>query len=156
MLGLDSRAAKGLMLGFLIGGVVVALMLALVGIDRGALPLFWKASRPGPGPAKPGSGLQSPPGGRVSAQDEQLRELQDAALQTLAGSPNDEKALRRLVAVRRKLARDNVATLRRQAEAYRQAVADGRSLEYYAPAALAFLAAADELAADEIERERGR
>jgi hypothetical protein len=83
-----------------------------------------------------------------------LRAAQDEYLQALVFDPSNAKALQALIAVRRKLAGDNPAVLRRQAKIYRQALAEGKQVEYYSRAALAILAQVDELAAAVIEKER--
>ncbi len=81
-----------------------------------------------------------------------LREGQDEYVQVLLIAPDHDAAWRELVAVRRRLAGDDSALLRRQAAAYRRAIARGEETEeHYTVSAMRILAQASVLAAQEIE-----
>jgi len=84
-----------------------------------------------------------------------LREAQDQYLQILLARPSiDQKAMQGLARVQGLLANGDPATLQRQAEAYRQAVAQGSATgESYTPRALELLAEASLLAAQEMQAE---
>ncbi len=85
-----------------------------------------------------------------------LQEAQDAYLALLLVDPVDQEALRGLVAVRRKIAGDDPAKLRRQAAAYEQAIARGTETEeHYTTEVMEILARASRLSASQIESERG-
>ncbi len=84
----------------------------------------------------------------------QLEEAQDDFLQILltSGPPTDPRAMQGLVRVRRRLAKDDSAVLRRQAATYRRAVAqEDKTGEGYTPAAMDLLAEASLRAANELE-----
>jgi hypothetical protein len=87
-----------------------------------------------------------------------LMEAQDACLEILVSTPNDDATMRGLVAIRRRLALDDPVLLRRQAEAYGEAAAYGVELtgEHYTRAAMTILAEASLRAAQEIERQQGQ
>jgi len=105
----------------------------------------------------------TPPGGveayaaaRALVARGRLREAQDEYLRLLALMPDDPEALRGLAAVRRRMARDDPALLRRQAAEYEEAAARGvETKEFYTPTAMRALARALLLAAAEVEREKG-
>ncbi len=86
-----------------------------------------------------------------------LEEAQDDFLQILLTSDarTDPRVMQGLVTVRRQLARDDPAALRRQAAAYRQAIVQHvDTQEGYTPEAMELLAAASLLAADDLEAKR--
>ncbi|MGH2453895.1 MAG: SPOR domain-containing protein [bacterium] len=89
---------------------------------------------------------------RALAAAGRLREAQDEYVQALLLAPDDEAAWRELVAVRRRLAGGDAALLRRQAAAYRRAIARGQETEeHYTVPAMRILAQASVQAAQEIE-----
>jgi len=118
---------------------------------------------PTPTPAPPP--LSGPPDGaggdaaadtlataRALAAAGRLREAQDEYVQVLLLAPDHEAAWRELVAVRRRLAGGDAALLRRQAAAYRRAIARGQETEeHYTVPAMRILAQASVQAAQEIE-----
>jgi cell division protein FtsN len=82
-----------------------------------------------------------------------LHDAQDEFIQVLLVAPNSEEAWTGLVQVRRRLARDDPALLRRQAAAYQRAIARGEETEeHYTPVAMRILAQASLQAAQQIER----
>lgn len=85
-------------------------------------------------------------------------EAQDAYLEILLVTPGDEGAMRGLVAIRRRLALNDPALLRRQAEAYGQAAANGVEIpgEHYTRAAMAVLAEASLRAAQDVENSQSQ
>ena len=86
-----------------------------------------------------------------------LREAQDEYLTIILAyrGADDAAAMRGLVTVRRRMANDDPALLRRQAEAYRRAIAQKiETDEHYTSPAMEFLAQACLLAAKEIETRR--
>jgi len=87
-----------------------------------------------------------------------LMEAQDAYLEILVVTPGDEGAMRGLVAIRRRLALNDPALLRRQAEAYGQAASNGVEIsgEHYTRAAMAVLAEASLRAAQDVENSQGQ
>lgn len=89
---------------------------------------------------------------RVLVAAGRLRDAQDEYVQVLLIAPDNEEAWRELVEVRRRLARDDAALLRRQAAAYRRAIARGEETEeHYTVPAMRILAQASLIAAQEIE-----
>jgi hypothetical protein len=129
---------------------------------------------PTPAPAvtpQPPGALPAPP--RATPLPAHIRERHEAAVRLLeAGRPreaqdeyltiilayrgaDDAGAMRGLVAVRRRLANDDPAVLRRQAQVYRRAIAlKIETEEHYTSQAMEVLARACELAAKEIESRR--
>lgn len=92
---------------------------------------------------------------RLLAASGRLREAQDAYLEILQNNSFDPVAMAGLVAVRRQLAADDPAALRRQAAEYRQAIARrGETPEHYSRNSLEILAAASARAAAVIESKR--
>ena len=85
-------------------------------------------------------------------------EAQDAYLEILVSAQGDERAMRGLVAIRRRLSLGDPALLRRQAEAYGQAAATGGEIlgVHYTRAAMALLAEASLRAARDIENRQGQ
>lgn len=85
-------------------------------------------------------------------------EAQDAYLEILVSAQDDERAMRGLVAIRRRLSLDDPVLLRRQAEAYGQAAATGAEIlgQHYTRAAMAVLAEASLRAAQDIEKRQGQ
>jgi hypothetical protein len=90
--------------------------------------------------------------------DGRLMEAQDAYLEILVVTPDDEGAMRGLAAVRRRLALNDPSLLRRQAEAYGQAASQGVEIsgEHYTRAAMALLAEASLRAAEEVEKSQSQ
>lgn len=85
------------------------------------------------------------------------KEAQDAFLGILVFNPSNEEAMRGLIAARRRLTKDDPAALRRQAEQYRMAVAQGSETEeHYSARSMEFLATASLTAANQIAAERSR
>ncbi|MGH2405951.1 MAG: SPOR domain-containing protein [bacterium] len=85
-----------------------------------------------------------------------LRAAQEEFLQLLLVNPSHRDAMLGLVMVRRRLAADDPAVLRRQAAAYQQAITRGAETEeHFTVEAMALLAQASLMAAEEIEAERG-
>lgn len=95
---------------------------------------------------------------RQQSEKQRLKEAQDGYLELLVAAPDDRGALRGLVLVRRQLADDDPAILREQAATYRQAIAKAVEIadEHYTSEAMAILAQASMLAANEIERSSTR
>lgn len=92
---------------------------------------------------------------RLLATSGRLHEAQDAYLEILQVNPVDPVAMEGLVAVRRRLAADDPAALRRQAASYRQAIAGGgETPEHYSRDSLEILAVASVRAAAAIESTR--
>ncbi|MGQ0551158.1 MAG: SPOR domain-containing protein [Armatimonadota bacterium] len=86
-----------------------------------------------------------------------LRQAQEEFLQLRLISPTHGDAMRGLVIVRRRLAGDDPVVLRRQAAAYQQAIARRvETEEHFTAEAMAVLAQANLIAAEEIEAERAR
>jgi len=86
-----------------------------------------------------------------------LSQAQDEYLQLLLNTPDNEQAMRRLVAVRRRLADDNPLTLLRQSAALQQTLALGKqTAEQHSADRIRVLALADTRAATEILAEGGR
>lgn len=84
-----------------------------------------------------------------------LRDAQDAYIEALLLVPDNAKAWAGLVRVRRRLARDDPALLRRQADVYRRVIArGGETEEHYAVPAMRVLAEASVRAAQQIEESR--
>jgi hypothetical protein len=82
----------------------------------------------------------------------QLREAQELYLQVLLVNPDDQEAMQGLVRVRRLLARNNAAELRRQATTYRRTITQGKETEeHYTAIAMDLLAVASLQAAAELE-----
>ena len=111
-----------------------------------------------------GGGSQNAPGSSEteaivapSATPASLSQVQEDDLRRLLSAPGDERAMRRLVAVRRRLAGDNPVTLLRQSAALQQAVALGKqTAEQHSADRMRVLALADTRAATEILAEGGR
>jgi hypothetical protein len=83
-----------------------------------------------------------------------LWQAQDQYLHRLLTTPGDEGAMRRLVAVRRRLAGDNALALLRQSSAFQEAIAFGKeTAEQYSKDSMKILALADTRAAAEIVAE---
>ncbi len=105
-----------------------------------------------------GGGSRNPPDsvgreGAISppATAGRLSQMQEEYLRRLLHTPGDEQAMRRLVAVRRRLAGDNPLTLLRQSAASQRAVALGKETgEQYSEDRMKVLALADTRAATEI------
>jgi hypothetical protein len=86
-----------------------------------------------------------------------LSQAQDEYLQLLLNTPGNEQVMRRLVAVRRRLADDNPLTLLRQSAALQKAAAIGKeTAEQHSADRMRVLALADTRAATEILAEGGR
>lgn len=86
-----------------------------------------------------------------------LREAQEEFLQLLLTNPSHRDAMLGLVTVRRRLAGDDPTSLRRQAAAYQQAIARrSETEEHFTVEAMALLAQANLIAAEEIEAERAK
>jgi hypothetical protein len=87
-----------------------------------------------------------------------LMEAQDAYLEILVSRRIDEPTMRGLVAIRRRLSLNDPVLLRRQAEAYGEAAANGVEIsgEHYTRAAMAVLAEASLRAAQDIENRQGQ
>ncbi len=86
-----------------------------------------------------------------------LREAQEEFLQLLLINPAHSDAMRGLVLVRRRLAGDNPLVLRRQTVAFQQAIARGTETEeHFTAPAMAVLAQANLIAAEQIDAERAR
>jgi hypothetical protein len=84
-----------------------------------------------------------------------LRDAQDAYIEALLLVPDNAEAWAGLVRVRRRLARDDPALLRRQADVYRRVIArGGETEEHYAVPAMRVLAEASVRAAQQIEESR--
>ena len=93
----------------------------------------------------------------AAATEAALRRAQDEHLQELIKSPDDPQAMRALIAIRRRLAHDDPALLRRQAAVYQEGIARGvESEEHYTLEAMRVLVKANLAAADEIEAERAK
>jgi len=118
--------------------------------------------RHGGSPRGPRSGPVAPSGhitaGARHASAQQLaasgryREAQDVYLSILHDAPADAEAMQGLVAVRRQLAGGDATVLRRQAAAFRQAIATGVDMpDHYSPASMEMLARACSQAAAAIE-----
>jgi len=91
--------------------------------------------------------------GRAQLAAGRLREAQDRFVEVLLLLPGHEQAWAGLIQVRRRLANDDAALLRRQAAAYQSAIAKGTETEeHYAAPAMALLAEASLRAAREVER----
>ncbi len=85
-----------------------------------------------------------------------LQEAQETYLALLLVDPLDQEAMRGLVAVRRRMARDDPELLRRQAATYEDAVSRGvETEEHYTIPTMELLAKASLLAAAQVEQERG-
>ncbi|MDR7465583.1 MAG: hypothetical protein QN209_12975, partial [Armatimonadota bacterium] len=85
-----------------------------------------------------------------------LQEAQETYLALLLVDPLDQEAMRGLVTVRRRMARDDPELLRRQAATYQDAVTRGvETEEHYTIPTMELLAKASLLAAAEVEQERG-
>jgi cell division protein FtsN len=168
----------GSLIGAVIGGLILTLAVSRWDLIRSGVPGLGRPPDergipPDPlsaPPTIPGdSGLVTAPSsnepgapGLRYAEAKQLlnagrpQEAQDAYLALLLVDPVDQEALRGLVAVRRKMAGDDPAKLRRQAAAYEEAIAGGRETEeHYAPQAMEILARATRLAASQVEAEKG-
>jgi hypothetical protein len=92
---------------------------------------------------------------RMLATSGRLHEAQDAYLEILQTNPVDPGAMEGLVAVRRALAADDPAALRREAAAYRQMLArGGETQEHYSRDSLEMLVVASLRAAAAIESTR--
>ncbi len=141
-------------LGILGGSLIVLLVIA-----------------PWRGPHKAPASAQSPPvapqrvspsGAPATPQDAAateaaLRRAQDERLQELIKSPDDPQAMRALIAIRRRLAHDDPALLRRQAAVYQEGIARGvESEEHYTLEAMRVLVKANLAGANEIEAERAK
>ena len=152
-----------LFLIFLASAVIAGVLLG-VSLDR--LPRMHidglPGVRSGGGPPGPHAGSVAPPShitaGARHASAQQLaasgryREAQDAYLSILNDAPADAEAMQGLVAVRRQLAGGDATVLRRQAAAFRQAIATGVDMpEHYSPASMEMLARACLQAAAAIE-----
>jgi cell division septation protein DedD len=146
-------------LSFLLGvavAIIIALALVIYGsslAERQRSQIRTQAPAP---PASLGIVSSSTASGQYARAWELLiaghpREAQDAFLEILSSDPQDRHAMQGLVAVRRAMVPDP-SELRRQAEAYRDAVRRGADLgDHYTPSAMRALLAASEQAANEIE-----
>ncbi len=115
-----------------------------------------RSTRGAPVPSPDDGGLSSTAGWK-HLNAGRLREAQEEFLQVLLINPAHGDAMRGLVQVRRRLAGDNPVTLRRQAAAFQQAIARGsETQEHFTGPAMAVLAQANIIAAEEIEAERAR
>gem|GEM_PF-5697734 len=147
-------------------GVFLASVLAGVSLS-GSLGL-WRGSQRAASPRGAPPALPSPAGAippvvrqRLASAEERLvagdlRAAQnDYLVILLSVDPDSAPAWRGLVAVRRRWAGEDPVKLRRQAEAYRLAIArGGESRQHYSPQALELLAKASLRAATELETER--
>ena len=168
----------GSLIGAVIGGLILTLAVSRWDLIRSGVPGLGRPPDergipPDPlsaPPTIPGdSGLVTAPSsnepgapGLRYAEAKQLlnagrpQEAQDAYLALLLVDPVDQEALRGLVAVRRKMAGDDPAKLRRQAAAYEQAITRGTETEeHYTTEVMEILARACRLSASQIESERG-
>jgi hypothetical protein len=144
------RAAL-LVLIFLVSGVAT---LGIMGAHIRFPLRFPQASGPQRDRAKtdPGAKYAS---ARILTASGRLREAQDEYLRILQTSPADSTAMRELVGVRRRLAADDPALLRRQATVYRQAIARKvETPEHYSRDSMELLASASLQAAAAIESRR--
>ncbi|MGH2406435.1 MAG: hypothetical protein ACRDGN_18530, partial [bacterium] len=130
------RSAVAFLLGAICGTLLIVLLAPYLLPNRAAT-----------------TGPRAQDGGRQIGDATLLKESQDRYLEILATTPNHRGAMRGLIFVRRQLARDDPAVLRRQAAAYRQAIATGVVVqdEYYTTHAMASLAQASLQAATELE-----
>ena len=85
----------------------------------------------------------------------QVRTAERAYLRILTHSPQDQKVVQGLVTLHRLLANQSPKRLREQAEAYRRAIAEGRTLaDQYTPREMELLAEANLVAVNEITTEQ--
>ncbi|HET8998978.1 MAG TPA: hypothetical protein VFP86_04970 [bacterium] len=144
------RRAVQLVLIFLTSALVT---LGIMGVNLGNGP-----QRPRPASEAPADKINPQTrsaNARLLAETGRLREAQDAYLEILQNNSLDPVAMEGLVAVRRQLAADDPAVLRRQAAEYRQAIARrGETPEHYSRNSLEILAAASARAAAVIESKR--
>ena len=168
----------GSLIGAVIGGLILTLVVSRWDLIRSTVPGLARQPEergvpPAPLPLPPAISsppdlIGSPPPGQAGtsgiryaearqlAKAGRLQEAQDAYLALLLVDPADQAALRGLVTVRRRLAGDDPAVLRRQAVAYEQAIARGTETEeHYTTEVMEILARACRLAASQIESERG-
>ncbi len=143
------RSATIFLLGAVCGTLLVGLFAPLIQPTR--------AKRPPP-PAQAATVPFAATASRPPANTTRLKDTQNRYLETLAVTPSHRGAMSGLVAVRRQLARDDPAVLRREAAAYRNAIVKGVEIadEHYTREAMAILAEANLLAASEIEERRRR
>jgi SPOR domain len=107
---------------------------------------------PSPSPGEPNALREPHAKAAQLLQSGHLREAQDVFLEILSLNPRDEAALHGLAVVRRYMAGDNPATLRRQAEAYWEAIRRGvENEEHYSLRAMETLLTATLQAVQEIE-----
>ena len=147
------RKAATVFVVVIAAAVVAAGLLSRVGNrPHGALP----SRSPAAAPSSPLIAEGSIGAARQLAAAGRVREAQDVYLQLLLINPTDAEATDGLVAVRRRLAGSDPATLRRQAAAYEQAIALGKETgEHYTAGSMKILALASIRAADEIEAAPG-
>jgi hypothetical protein len=102
------------------------------------------------------AGVRSPTGRRELPAASALREEQDKDLAILLqGTRGADEAMQHLIALQRRSARDNPTLLRRQARAYLDAANRGiETPDHYSANSMRLLAAADLLAALQVEAER--
>lgn len=141
-----------------IGGIAIGLLISLA-LGSSPRAAARRASAPPAPNVRPQLATDVVPA-RIDAlrRSGRLMEAQDACLEILVSMPGDERAMRSLVAIRRRLSLDDPVLLRRQAEAYDEAATYGVELtgEHYTRAAMAVLAEASVRAAQEIEERQGQ
>lgn len=168
----------GSLIGAIIGGLILTFAVSRWDLIRSGVPGLGRPpdergippdplSAPPTIPGPPDLVGSPPPGlggapetrheeARQLAEAGRLQEAQDAYLALLLVDPVDQAALRGLVTVRRRLAGDDPAVLRRQAVAYEQAIARGTETEeHYTTEVMEILARACRLAASQVEAKKG-
>lgn len=144
-----------LLISVLMGAVVASLLFLL--------PMTWQSPAP-PQRAPEGTNPSDPEmrarlaadalaAARALVAAGRLKEAQERYVEALLLLPGHEQAWAGLIRVRRRLAGDDAALLRRQAEVFRAAIEQGTETEeHYAALAMAILAEASIRAAREVER----
>ncbi len=141
-----------------VSGTVIALLAAGIWSRRPSLPLATRsplaeAQRAASAPAAPAPTATSALPGSSSS----LRVSQEEFLGILLRKADDRAAMQGLVAVRRRLSGDDPVKLRRQADAYTEAIAKRvETEEHYTIEAMRLLIRASLLAANEIDAERAK
>ncbi len=145
------QKAAQLLVVFLLSAIVTLGLATLMGLRIGR-----DGERPRSlGAPAPGTGTEAGLTAQQLATVGHLREAQDEYLRMLRDHPADAEAMPGLVAVRRWLAGDDPAVLRRQASAYQQMVARGVAPpDHYSRKAMELLASASLQAAAAVESEQ--
>lgn len=148
-----------------IGGIALGLLISFMFgpgpylfVSRPLAPTTIIRHQPAPVIRKQPAPEPAPPHVAEMLRTGRFMEAQDAYLEILVSAQGDERAMRGLVAIRRRLSLDDPVLLRRQAEAYGQAAATGAEIlgQHYTRAAMAVLAEASLRAAQDIENRQGQ